>query len=216
MPNGEIRWQQWNYRALFDDQGEIVKYQAVGRDITESKHLEEKLQYLGMHDALTGLHNRAFFDEEMLRLDNKRFLPVGVIVADIDGLKMINDTLGHQSGDELIKAAATVLKSCFEDGEVVARIGGDEFAVLLSETSQEVLENSCKRILEMIEEYRASSTKLPLSLSIGHAVKTAPDQLLQKVFAEADNQMYIYKARTRESTRSMINEKLMVTLGKQG
>ncbi len=209
FPNGEICWQQWNYRALFDDMGEIVEYQAVGRDITESKVLEEKLQYLGMHDALTGLHNRAYFDEEMVRLDSNRFLPVGVIVADIDGLKIINDTLGHQSGDELIKAAACVLKSCFRDGDVVARIGGDEFAVLLAETSKEVLGQSSQRILETTEEYRAASPHLPLSIAIGYAVKSDPDQLLEKVFAEADNQMYIFKASKRESTRSMINDKLI-------
>ncbi|MDD3363482.1 MAG: PAS domain S-box protein [Syntrophomonas sp.] len=208
MPNGRICWQQWNYRALFDDMRNIVEYQVVGRDITESKLLEEKLQYLGLHDALTGLHNRAYFDEEMIRLDSNRFLPVGVIVADIDGLKIINDTLGHQSGDELIKSAATVLKSCFRDGDVVARIGGDEFAVLLAETSKEVLEQSGKRILETLEEYRATSPQLPLSISIGYAVKSEPDQLLEKVFAEADNQMYTFKASTHESTCSMINDKL--------
>jgi diguanylate cyclase (GGDEF)-like protein/PAS domain S-box-containing protein len=209
MSNGDICWQQWNYRALFDNMRNIVEYQAVGRDITESKLLEEKLHYLGMHDALTGLHNRAYFDEEMNRLDSSRFLPVGVIVADIDGLKIINDSLGHQSGDELIRVAAQILKSCFRDGDVVARIGGDEFAVLLAETSKEILEQSSQRIAKMIEESRAIRPQLPLSLSIGYAMKSESDQLLEKIFAEADNQMYILKASERESTRSMINDILI-------
>lgn len=117
-------------------------------DISERKRIEEQLVYLSLHDPLTGLYNRAYFEEEMRRLEGGRFARVGIIVCDVDGLKLVNDTLGHGAGDNLLRAAAQVLEECFREGDVVARIGGDKFAVLLPSGGKTAVESSCRRIGE--------------------------------------------------------------------
>ncbi len=108
-PGGQVRWQQRTDRALFNDQGEVVCYHATGQDITERKHAEEHLRYLSLHDRLTGVHNRAYFEEELTRLSGGRDHPVTIICVEIDDLKTVNDALGHDRGDEVLKGAAEVL-----------------------------------------------------------------------------------------------------------
>jgi diguanylate cyclase (GGDEF)-like protein len=100
-------------------------------DITEQKNNEDALKYLSFHDQLTDLYNRRYFEEEMTRLDTERQLPLAVIVADLNGLELANDTYGHAVGDKLIIAAAETLKNTCRSEDVVARWGGDEFAILL-------------------------------------------------------------------------------------
>ncbi|MDD5369776.1 MAG: diguanylate cyclase, partial [Anaerolineaceae bacterium] len=128
---GVITWEQWSNRAIFDEAGQLVEFQAVGRDITDRKKVEDELRYLSTHDRLTGIYNRGYFEEELARLDHGRQFPVSVLMADVDGLKETNDTHGHQAGDELLRQTAEVLKSAFRAQDVVARIGGDEFGILL-------------------------------------------------------------------------------------
>ena len=100
-------------------------------DIAERKQMEERLIHISMRDGLTGLYNRAYFQEELRRLNDGRYAPIAVIVCDVDGLKLYNDSFGHMMGDRLIKAAADILLQNFRTSDVVARIGGDEFAVIL-------------------------------------------------------------------------------------
>ncbi len=100
-------------------------------DITARHKAEEYLRYLGTHDVMTGLYNRMYFQEELKRLGGGRQYPVSILLADLDWLKKVNDTLGHEAGDKLIRRAAEVLKAGFRQEDVVARIGGDEFAVIM-------------------------------------------------------------------------------------
>jgi len=116
-------------------------------DITSRKHAEVTLRHESTHDSLTGLYNRAFFDEELSRLAHGRMFPLSIVMADVNNLKTVNDTLGHAAGDTLIRLAARIILRVFRAEDIVARIGGDEFAVLLPETGIAVAEAAVGRIM---------------------------------------------------------------------
>lgn len=212
LPDGEVRWQQWTHRALYNDKGTRVNYQSVGRDITERKLAEEQLKYLGTHDPLTGLFNRHYFEKQMLVLEEEGLHPIGLVMSDVDGLKIVNDTLGHDRGDHLLKVAARLINACFRKEDIVARVGGDEFAILLPRTSALTVENALNRIREQVRTYNQQHPELPLSISMGFAVKQDQRVSMTMVFKEADNNMYREKLHSRLSTRSSIVQTLMKAL----
>lgn len=180
----------------------------------EHREMAEKLRYLGQYDPLTGIYNRAFFQEEMqrLELDKKQFVQVGLTVCDVDGLKFINDTLGHDAGDILLATAAGVIKKCFRENDVVARIGGDEFAVLLFNATSLIMEECCHRIRQAVSLYNSSNPTIHLSLSIGFAVRHDPTVTMNDLFKKADNNMYREKLHHKRSARSAVVQTLMKTL----
>jgi diguanylate cyclase (GGDEF)-like protein len=114
------------------------------------RETEERLRFLTVHDSLTGLYNRAYFTEEMARLERGRHYPVSILVADLDGLKEINDSMGHQAGDQLLVQAAEALVKGVRSDDMVARIGGDEFAVLLLGADESIAANILDRIRDYI------------------------------------------------------------------
>ncbi|MBN2687046.1 MAG: diguanylate cyclase [Deltaproteobacteria bacterium] len=139
-------------------------------DISERKRMEEQLRYLSTHDALTGLYNRAYFEEEMSRLERGRHFPVSILMIDVDRLKIINDSLGHAAGDDLLRRTAQVLKTVFRSEDVVARIGGDEFCVLLPMTKGHVAARIVARIkAALVVHNKQPSYSTSLSFSIGYA-----------------------------------------------
>ncbi len=161
-------------------------------DITERKQTEEKLRYMSTHDPLTGLYNRGFFQEELERLELGRQFPVSIVVSDIDKLKYVNDTLGHAEGDDLITRAALMLKGAFRAEDVVARIGGDEFAVLLPSADAGVVEDALNRVLTKIEASNATGLSFPLSMSFGAATASKGERL-EETMKLADKRMYEHK-----------------------
>jgi diguanylate cyclase (GGDEF)-like protein len=158
-------------------------------DITARKKAEDYLRYFGTHDILTKLYNRSYFEEELARLKGSRRFPVSIIVADVDGLKNINDQAGHQAGDELIRRTAEVLKASFRDEDVVARIGGDEFAVIMPETDKAAGDQAIGRIRRILELNNKYYSGPPLSLSIGISTGKRGANLAD-IQREADDQMY--------------------------
>ncbi|MHB1043382.1 MAG: PAS domain S-box protein [Eubacteriales bacterium] len=181
-------------------------------DITERKQAEIKLKYLSLHDPLTGLYNRAFFEQEMRRLEEESRAPAGIIMCDVNGLKLINDTLGHTTGDTLLMAAAGVISESFREGDIVARIGGDEFAILLPSGGRAAVEGASHRIRDAIARYNAVNLELPVSISIGFATSSESSINMDDVFKEADNNMYREKLHSSQSTRSAIVQTLMKAL----
>lgn len=181
-------------------------------DITERKNMEDQLRHLSLHDVLTGLYNRAYFEEEMRRLESGRYNPVGIILCDVDGLKMVNDTLGHESGDCLLIETANVIKKAMRQGDMVARIGGDEFAILLPHSDATDVERICDRIRESIEKFNMENSGLTISLSMGYSVAhTAPNDM-GSLFKEADDNMYREKMLHRQSASSAVVKTLMDAL----
>jgi diguanylate cyclase (GGDEF)-like protein/PAS domain S-box-containing protein len=161
----------------------------VVRDITERKRTEEKLRFMSTHDSLTGLYNRAFFELELERLDRSRQFPVSAVMVDVDGLKMVNDTKGHAAGDKLLQQAAKVLSAVFRVEDMVARIGGDEFVVLLPESDAAAVDKALQRIRSTIAENCHSCNETGVSLSLGAATATEQGTLLQAIKL-ADERMY--------------------------
>ena len=176
-------------RPVRGPEGEVVAGMAVVQDITARKRLEDKLRYLSAHDPLTNLFNRLFFEEEMARLAKGRHFPVSIVSADVDGLKGVNDRLGHAAGDELLRQAAEVLRISFRPGDVVARIGGDEFAVLLPGASMIAGESVLARVRRNENAYSASDDRPAVHFSLGLA--TAEEgQSLAETLRLADSRMY--------------------------
>jgi len=163
----------------------------VSRDITERKQTEEKSIFIGTHDEMTGLYNRAYFEEELNRLKQSRLIPISIIMMDVDKLKTINDSQGHAAGDELLMRAARVLMASFRAEDMVARIGGDEFAAILSRTNEAAAQLVVDRIHHFLE-LNNSGKDNKLELSIG--VATCHEKgLLTAALKQADDRMYLAK-----------------------
>ncbi|MGE5423195.1 MAG: diguanylate cyclase domain-containing protein [Ignavibacteriales bacterium] len=182
-------------------------------EIVERRIAEEKMTYLSLHDPLTDLYNRAYFEEEMHRLEHgRKDSLLGLIVCDVDGLKLINDTMGHDKGDSFLIAAAEVLKTCFRFSDVVSRVGGDEFAILLPDATREIVEEACIRLQDNVTRHNESTEEFPLSISVGSAVRTDSSVPLSEMYKEADNNMYREKLYRSQSARSAIVQTLMRAL----
>jgi diguanylate cyclase (GGDEF)-like protein/PAS domain S-box-containing protein len=189
-----------------NDTRDLIGFRGIILDITTRKEYEDKIKYLSFHDKLTGLYNRAYFEEELKRLNNKRKLPISIIIGDVNNLKMINDSFGHQQGDYLLRKIAGVLKSCFRKSDVISRWGGDEYSVILPNTTLEKGEEIIARIVK--ECQKKSTLTLPLSISIGIAAKNSMAENINGVVREAESKMYRNKLIDKQITGNSVIKSL--------
>lgn len=167
-------------------------------DITARKRAEAYLEYLGKHDVLTRLHNRAFFNEELNRLERSTLRPVSAIMIDLNGLKEANDTLGHDAGDSLLRRLGEALNGVATGRNTVARIGGDEFAILMPGSDRAAAISMTETVTELLKINNQFYSHLPLSISLGIAT-SEPGEKLETVIRRADAAMYEHKRHYYES-----------------
>lgn len=195
---------------LYDKEGNKIGAIESVRDITRQKQDEERVRYLSFYDKLTGLYNRAFFEEELKRLDTDRQLPLSIIIGDVNGLKLVNDAFGHHDGDELLIKVAKLLKDNCRVEDIISRWGGDEFAILLPRTSEEYALKLYHRIKTSCRE--TGSYPLQISISLGVATKEHTWQNTLDVLKEAEDRMYRNKLLESKSNRSSFITSLEKTM----
>ncbi len=163
-------------------------------DITERKQMENHLQYLGKHDILTKLYNRTFYNEEILRLEENLISPVSCIFLDMNGLKKINDTFGHDEGDKILKRMGNILQHSILDTQYsVSRIGGDEFVILMPNADENDAQHLQDNIQQLIDQDNISFPAFPISVAMGYST-TENNESIDDSLKRADQKMYKKKS----------------------
>lgn len=191
-------------------QNEILGVVLVFRDATQKQKNRRQIEYLSFHDALTGLYNRRFFEEEMKRLDTPRNYPLTIIMADLNGLKLTNDAFGHYEGDKLLKQTGELFRAHLRSEDIAARWGGDEFVILMPKTTSDDAEKIVKRITQGAAEMKSS--KGILSIAFGWETKTDNTIDLEDVFKNAEEYMYKRKVSESQGVRGLTIKTIINTL----
>jgi len=183
-------------------------------DVSDQKRKEKEILYLSYHDVLTGLHNRTFFEEQIKILNTPRQLPLSLIMGDVNGLKLTNDVFGHDAGDKLLRSVAKVLKNTCRNEDIIARWGGDEFIILLPQTSEihvNLVMNRINAKIKNMFESNNTSTIMP-SLALGYGIKTQSDENIYEIIRIAETNMYKRKMLTSSSVYSSIISSMKTAL----
>lgn len=188
----------------------IIIYLLLRGLLIKVERSEKENLYLSYYDVLTGLYNRRYYEMEVKRLDNEKNLPISVIMADLNGLKMINDAFGHQLGDHLLKKAAGCIKSVCRPQDVLARWGGDEFVILLPNTTYEETE----KIVEKISTHccRESIEMIQVSMSLGWDTKVSCDVSFSEILKNAEDDLYKHKIIQNQGLRGDLIKTIIKTL----
>lgn len=195
-----------------DEKGRVLGAVVIFRDISSERAWQQNLLYLSTHDTLTGLYNRWFMEEKINQMDRESEVPVGVITADVDALKLVNDSFGNQVGDRILKQAAEILMRSCQNRGIIGRWGGNEFLMLLPGIHEDELEDIAEEITRMCSETDPPGPGIGTSLSLGYAVKKEPAESLVDKVNIAERLMYRRKLVNRKSHRSQIITALLSTL----
>lgn len=191
---------EYTVAPIIEDNGVVVGSVLVFRDFSDKRREERKIEFLSYHDQLTGLYNRRFYEEELRRLDTKRNLPLAIVMGDVNGLKLVNDSFGHPAGDELLKKVASVMQAGCRADDILARLGGDEFVLILPKTDESAAEQVIQRIKNLLENEKIGA--IDLSVSFGYEIKQREGESIQNIFKSAEDHLYRHKLYESLSMRS--------------
>lgn len=183
---------------------------SVAVDVTERIEREREINYISYHDSLTGLYNRRYYEENLNKLDIPENYPLTIAMSDINGLKLINDAFGHSAGDELLISAAKIISDSCRETDLIARIGGDEFIIVMSNTSGKEAEKIIEKINR--ESKKVTIKSIELSISFGFKTKNKMSEDIQDIYRSAEDLMYRVKLLEIPSMRSGAIETILTTL----
>jgi diguanylate cyclase (GGDEF)-like protein/PAS domain S-box-containing protein len=208
--NGEKRFISDSGAPIRDKDGKVFGIVLVFRDVTEKKLQENEIRYLSFHDKLTGLYNRAFFEREIKNFDQPEFLPLSLVIGDVNGLKLTNDIFGHEVGDKLLKTISGTLEKEYRGEGIVARWGGDEFVMILPKTSKNKALSLCNQIQNRF--LIMPQDPIQPSITFGASTKERMDSDIRLVLKDAEDIMYRRKLLEGKSVRSSLITSLEKTL----
>lgn len=198
-PDGSVIWTNMIVTPFQSVETANPCHLCLINDITAQKEAEQETLYLNYHDQLTGLYNRRFYDEELMRLDTEQNLPISLIMADVNGLKLTNDAFGHMAGDQLLTKIGEIIKRECRTDDIAARIGGDEFILLLPRTTPQEADGIMKRISDAIQKEKWDG--LICSISFGSGTKRNRTEDMKKIYMLAEDRMYRDKLSESRSMR---------------
>ncbi len=211
---GQRKWVLETGQGVFYENERVEALEGIIIDINESKQRLLQIQYMKDFDFMTGLNNRKYFEEEKVRLDKDEYLPLSVIIGDINGVRLINDTFGHAEGDRMIAEISKIIQCCCREGDVLARIGGDEFGILLPKTTLDEVNEILRMMKNALEEYhlfKADESRC-INMSTGYGIREDMGQSIQEVCREAEEFMNKHKLLEHESYHSAIISTIMGTM----
>ena len=213
-PDGEIVWANITVASLNRNRELDTNYLCIVEDITDRKKKEEEILYLNDHDHMTGVYNRRFLESAIEKTDKEDFLPLSVLVGDINGVKLVNDAFGHAAGDILIIETARIIQSCCRKNDILARTGGDEFVILMPRTGHEAVSGVIEEIRRKCEEYNRDvfNEAYAINISLGHATKEKADEDFEKIKKLAEDFMYKRKLLEHKSSHSVILSSIKATM----
>lgn len=212
--DGRRKWVIEMGQGIYDTEGNVVALEGLIIDVTEQKLREAQIKHMSDHDFLTGLYNRKFFEEEKARLEDDRFVPVSVIIANINGVRLINDAFGHAEGDRVIIEAASFMKRRCREGDILARTGGDEFSLLLPNTDSDKAYSILRSINKACEQHNEMdpNRRYDVSVSLGFGTKNLKNGTIEQAAKEAEEYMHNRKLLNRRSSHSTILSSIMTTM----
>ncbi len=207
---GAIKYIDSKASLITDSENNPIKVVGTIHDITELKNKEIQLEYQSKHDDLTDLYNRRYYFDQFNQLNRLEYYPLGIMMLDVNGLKIINDAFGHKIGDSALIMLGNVLKEIFEKKDIISRIGGDEFTVLLPNTTSKKLQDYKDKIISIVKTKRVEN--IELSLAIGYELMKSTTEEIDDIQKLAENQMYSHKTTEGSSVRNRAINAILLTL----
>jgi diguanylate cyclase (GGDEF)-like protein/PAS domain S-box-containing protein len=212
--SGELKWVYESGQVIHDEAGNVEALEGILLDITAQKNREAEVQYLNDHDPLTNLNNRMFFDRMLIELDYEVSMPLSIMIVDINGVQLINNAFNRLEGDKLIRSVSELIKKCIRHKDLAARIGGDEFGILLPNTTKDEAYQLLNDINTACERYneQQKSKLYEVSLSIGFATKEFTEENTENIIKVAYDYLINRKLLSRKSSHSSIVSSIMATV----